>query len=189
MTIKIAHLYYDLMNLYGENGNIRALKNYFERQDIIVEIHFLTIDDNINFDDYDIFYIGSGTESSQLLVLQDLEKRKEQIRTAIEDNKYFFITGNAIELFGKYIIDFKNVKINCLNIFNYYTKMTDIEHYTTNVEFRIIDEIIAKSKLINEKIIGFQNRSGVLLENKYSWLTMIKGPGNTVNDKQEGVNV
>ena len=25
-TIKIAHLYYDLMNLYGETGNIKAVK-------------------------------------------------------------------------------------------------------------------------------------------------------------------
>ena len=33
-TFKIAHLYYDLMNLYGENGNIRYLKNRLEEQDI-----------------------------------------------------------------------------------------------------------------------------------------------------------
>ena len=37
--IKIAHLYYHILNLYGENGNIRALKRYFERQDIKTEIH------------------------------------------------------------------------------------------------------------------------------------------------------
>ena len=39
-TFKIAHLYYDLMNLYGENGNIRYLKNRLEEQDI-----FLTFTD------------------------------------------------------------------------------------------------------------------------------------------------
>ena len=32
--IKIAHLYYDLMNLYGENANIRALVHFAERQGI-----------------------------------------------------------------------------------------------------------------------------------------------------------
>ena len=26
MKVKIAHLYYDLMNLYGENANIRAIE-------------------------------------------------------------------------------------------------------------------------------------------------------------------
>lgn len=30
MKVKIAHLYYDLMNLYGEQGNIIALKNHLK---------------------------------------------------------------------------------------------------------------------------------------------------------------
>ena len=38
--IKIAHLYYDLMNLYGENGNVRALKRFIERQDIKCDIQY-----------------------------------------------------------------------------------------------------------------------------------------------------
>ena len=97
MTIKIAHLYYDLMNLYGENANIRALKAAFERQNVNVEIHFLTIGDEINFNDYDIFYIGCGTEKYQLLVLEDLKKYKLDIKKSIDNNKYFFMTGNALE--------------------------------------------------------------------------------------------
>ena len=38
MEINILHLYYDLLNLYGENGNIKALVKYLENQDIDVEI-------------------------------------------------------------------------------------------------------------------------------------------------------
>ena len=48
-TFKIAHLYYDLMNLYGENGNIRYLKNRLEEQGIKVEVSFLSKDDKIDF--------------------------------------------------------------------------------------------------------------------------------------------
>ena len=61
MEIKIAHLYYDLMNLYGENGNIKALKKQLEHQGISTKILFLTIDDTLNFDEYDVVYIGAGT--------------------------------------------------------------------------------------------------------------------------------
>ena len=43
-TIKIAHLYYDIMNLYGENGNVRFLKSKLEEQDIKVDIYFLSLD-------------------------------------------------------------------------------------------------------------------------------------------------
>ena len=39
MTITITHLYYDLLNLYGEQGNIKALKNYLENMGIKVKIN------------------------------------------------------------------------------------------------------------------------------------------------------
>ena len=56
--IKIAHLYYDLMNLYGENANIRALVHFAERQGIKAEVSTLTIGDEIDFSKYDIIYGG-----------------------------------------------------------------------------------------------------------------------------------
>ena len=42
-TIKIAHLYYDLMNLYGESGNVKALKKFIEKVRV-VRIKFLKCD-------------------------------------------------------------------------------------------------------------------------------------------------
>ena len=74
MNIKVAHLYYDLMNLYGESGNVKALKMQLEGQGIKTTIKFLTIDDDLNFKDYDIVYIGSGTENNQKIVLNHLLK-------------------------------------------------------------------------------------------------------------------
>ena len=184
--IRIAHLYYDLMNLYGENGNIRALKKAFERQNIDVEISFLTINDKIDFNEYDIFYIGSGTEKYQLLVLEDLKKYKKEIKEAIENDKYFFITGNAIELFGDYIIDFDKKKINTLKIFKYYTKVIDIENYTDEVKFRISGETLLKTNLIEELIIGFQNRCGTLYNVDSPLFSIVKGCGNFPGDIYEG---
>ena len=186
MTIKIAHLYYDLMNLYGENANIRALKAAFERQNVNVEIHFLTIGDEINFNDYDIFYIGCGTEKYQLLVLEDLKKYKLDIKKSIDNNKYFFMTGNALELFGSHIIDFNKKRINALHIFEYYTKIMDIENYTEEIKFRITGEVLLKSKLIDKLIIGFQNRCGTLYNVKSPLFSVVKGCGNFPNDINEG---
>lgn len=48
MKVKIAHLYYDLMNLYGEQGNIIALKESLKNQNIETEIDLLSIGDDIN---------------------------------------------------------------------------------------------------------------------------------------------
>jgi len=76
-TIKIAHLYYDLMNLYGESGNVKALKKFIERQGIDVEIHFLTIDDKIDFKKYDFFYLGAGSEENEYIVLSELNNYRD----------------------------------------------------------------------------------------------------------------
>ena len=101
--IKIAHLYYDLMNLYGESGNIIALEQAFNNQDMYVEVTNLSIDDKIDFNKYDIYYMGSGSEHNQLLVIEDLLKYKDKFKNAIENNKHIILTGNSYEILGKYI--------------------------------------------------------------------------------------
>ncbi len=186
MKVKIAHLYYDLMNLYGENGNIRALKKEFERQTVKTEIHFLTVGDEINFKEYDIFYIGMGSENSQLIVLNDLLKRKKDIIEAIENNKYFFLTGNSYELFGKYIIDFNNNKIDCLDIFPYFTKIINFSDLENASKFRIVGEIVGSCNLIDKKIIGFQNRCGTIFDNNSPIIKLQVGTGNMPKDNNEG---
>ena len=84
MEINILHLYYDLLNLYGENGNIKALKKHLEEQNIKVNIEFLTLNDKIDFKKYDFVYIGSGTEKNLNLALKDLIKYKKSIKEYIE---------------------------------------------------------------------------------------------------------
>ena len=101
MKVKIAHLYYDLMNLYGEQGNIIALKESLKNQNIETEIDLLSIGDDINFKDYDIFYIGTGSKESLLLTLEDIKKYTKDIKSAIKGGKVFISTGNSHELFGK----------------------------------------------------------------------------------------
>ena len=49
---KIAYLYYDLMNLYGENGNIRYLEKRLKEQDIDVKIDLLSVPDKIDYEKY-----------------------------------------------------------------------------------------------------------------------------------------
>jgi len=87
-TIKIAHLYYDIMNLYGENGNVRFLKRKLEEIDIKTEVHFLSIEDEINFSKYDFFYIGSGTDNNKEIVLHNILKYKNDIKKAIKNKKF-----------------------------------------------------------------------------------------------------
>lgn len=178
-TIKIAHLYYDLMNLYGENGNTRVLCKAFEKQGLEVSVHFLTIDDKISFDAYDIYYIGTGSEENQVFVNHDLLKYKKEIKEAIEKGKFFIVTGNAIELFGKQINRLDGTALKTLNVFDYECNVTD---------FRIIGEQYYSSTLLDKKIIGFQNRQTVMKNCYDNLFNVIKGTGYQPKVMFEGVH-
>ncbi len=175
--IHIAHLYYDLLNLYGENGNIKALKKELENQGVEVSIHFLSLDDDLDLDKYDVIYIGAGTEDNQKLVIPHLMQYQKEIKNAIKNGKFFIITGNAVNLFGKYI-EYPDIKVNTIGAFKYHIKQED---------FRMIDESIFSSSFLDKPVIGFQNQSVVMLDNNKPMFEVIKGIGSFPKAKTEGV--
>lgn len=179
MNIKVAHLYYDLMNLYGESGNVKALKMQLEGQGIKTTIKFLTIDDDLNFKDYDIVYIGSGTENNQKIVLNHLLKYKKDIENAIEKGVHFICTGNALELFGNVIEDVNNKKYTALGMFEFDVKQEEV---------RMVDEVLFKTDLINKYILGFQNQSGHIKSDILNLFDVVKGIGSYIGSKKEGIH-
>lgn len=144
MTIRVAHLYYDLMNLYGEIGNLKVIEYQLKKQKINVIIDRLSLNDKIEFEKYDLIYIGSGTKKSTLLVLEDLKKYKQQVKEYIENNKFMLVTGNSINVFSKKIGD-----TEALNIFDFNVSYSNA---------RLVGDVIL------DNIIGFQNRD-TLIEN------------------------
>ena len=178
-TIKIAHLYYDLMNLYGENGNLRVLKKHLENQNIKVNIYFLTIDDEIDFEKYDIFYIGCGSNNSFKQVLTDIIKYKNSIKKALNQNKFFIVTGNALNLFGSNFKNNMGEENSCLNILNFESEQ---------ISFRIVGEQIVKMNNLPNPLIGFQNRDSILKNIKELYLfEIIEGTGFYPKSNNEGI--
>lgn len=178
MEINILHLYYDLLNLYGDNGNIKALKKHLEEQNVKVNIEFLTLNDKIDFKKYDFVYIGSGTEKNQKLVIKHLLKYKKDIKEYIENNNFFLATGNSIELFGKFIKT-KDLTYKCLNIFNYESFEED---------FRMVDQAIFHMPLLDCKIIGFQNQGSTTKKIKDHLFEVNRGIGSYPNSEYEGIH-
>ena len=146
MTLTIGYLYYDLMNLYGESGNIKALKNELENQGIKVIIKKLSIDDEIDFKRLDFIYMGTGTKNNMGINLNDLKKYKKEIENAIKDDKFFLITGNAVSLFSK-----ENFKLFSYEIINQ--------------DKRYVGEVVKKCGFINKDIYGFYNHDGMMINN------------------------
>lgn len=173
MTITIAHLYYDILNLYGESGNIKILKYALEKSGYKVIIKFVTVDDILEFDTYDLVYMGMGIPENFNIVIKHLKKYKKDIENYINNNKLFIATGNSYELFGKYM-DLSNIRINTLGIFNFTSKLQDE---------RLVSEISAKSNLFQDEIIGFLNTTTFNNNRKHTFLTY------KLNDKEvrEGI--
>lgn len=145
--MKLLHLYYDLMNLYGEYGNIVVLKKHLEDQGFEVTVDKKSIYDDINFEDYDFIYCGSGTESNQKIVLNDLMIRKDEFIKAYNSNTVILFTGNAMELLGISLDDIEALRIAPIK-----TKTTN-KRYTGDV-------IVSNTKL--GELVGFINKCSII---------------------------
>lgn len=179
MKITIAHLYYDLCNLYGESGNVKALKYQLESQGIDVTVKFLTVNDKLDFDSYDVVYMGMGTEENQKLALKHLLPYKKEIQKSIEKKKFFLFTGNAIELLGSSLLDLSGKKWKTLNIFSYESKEEN---------FRMVDEALFTCSFLKKPILAFQNQGSVTKNIETPLFEVVSGIGSYPKSTTEGIH-
>lgn len=173
MEIKILHMYYDLMNLYGEYGNVKILEHHLKDIGLSVQVDKKTIGDDFNVNEYDFIYMGSGTEKNQLRVLEDIKRYKEDIKEYIENNKYALFTGNSFEMLGKNIEEKE-----ALNIFNFeVSRMKD----------RVTSDVILKSKYFKNEVVGFINKMSNITNNNNPLFEVVFGIGENKNNDYEGV--
>lgn len=142
--MRILHLYPDLMNLYGDYANIDILVRHLKDLGIRVRVDRKEVQDAINFDNYDMIYMGPGTESAQLVALEDLYKYRHILKVFFEQDKVGLFTGNAMELFGQTIDDKK-----ALGLLDFQTAVDD-KRYT--------GDVIAYNELTGP-VVGFINCS------------------------------
>lgn len=155
MKIKIANLYPKELTLYGESGNIKALKYYLEQNNIDVEIIEINKKDKLNLKEYDFVYIGSGRDVFLSDIKKRLEEYKEDFLNYINKDKVILATGMGIyilEMLGLYEVEYKNVR-----------KVSDVE---------------ARTDICNGKIFGFQNTHYFIKNTNNTIFTIDKGFGN-----------
>ncbi len=173
--MKILHLYYELMNLYGEYGNVVVLNKHLLDQGVKCSIDKKSIGDDIDFKQYDFIYIGSGTEKNELLALADLKKRIKSFKQAIDNGSIIFLTGNAMELLGKKVNDEDG-----LDIVNISTEFSN-NRYT--------GDVILKNDTIVE-VVGFINKCSIIKHDESIKLfDYVFKDSNLPSDKVEGYHI
>ena len=102
MKIKIAHVYPELLNLYGDMGNIASLKKRAQWRNIEVDVVEYNINDIIDFENTDILFIGGGSDKEQLTLCNKLKEYTEEIKKYIENNGVIMAICSGFEILGKY---------------------------------------------------------------------------------------
>ena len=76
LTLRLAHLYPKLMNIYGDRGNILGLRHRCEARGIELGVQELDLQDPLDTSAYDLIFIGGGQDREQRRVAEDLQKVK-----------------------------------------------------------------------------------------------------------------
>ena len=175
--MKIEMLYPEVCNLFGDISNIKYLKKCLPDAEIIkTEINsepaFVT-------QDIDMIYMGPMPENIQEVAIRKLRPYKEKIEELIKKNVVFLVTGNAVELFGKYIENEDGSRIEALSIFDIYAKR-DMMHRHNSIFLGKYEDI---------EIVGFKSQFTMTYgdnENNY-FVEAEKGIGLNKESKLEGI--
>ncbi len=192
--MKILHLYYDLMNLYGEYANVAALKRMLDMNKVSCKVDTLSVGDKIQFLDYDLIYVGSGTESNQKLILEHLKKSKEALKAYVDAGRFLVMTGNSFEILGKEITDAKGKKYAGLGFFEFTVTEQERTRDTADAVFRLWDERknTADDAVSNEengagKLVGFINKCSTIQGIDTPLFHVEMGLGNEKAGQTEGI--
>lgn len=179
MELNICHLYPDLLNVYGDYGNILVLKYRAEKRGIKVNIINLSVDEAFDDKLYDIVLFGGGQDFEQSIVSKDMvETKKNNIQKYIEDGKVFLSICGGYQLLGKYYTTPEGEKLPGLSILDIYTESGDN---------RFIGNTVIYNEEFKETYVGFENHSGRTYIGDLKPLgKVLHGYGNNGEDGYEG---
>ena len=181
--LKILYLYPDILELYGDYGNIQVLKYRLEKRGITAIIDRYSIGDiTPDFNSYDLVFAGGGADQEQGILADDLIKYKDNIKDAINNGVFFLLICGAYQLFGKYYKSADGDIVPGLEVFDYYTEAIN------DRKKRCIGNIVIEANLNgkNTKVIGFENHGGQTFDISNPFGKVLFGNGNKFGDTEEG---
>ena len=178
MKITIGHLYPDLLNLYGDRGNIACLTKRLSWRGIEAETIEFNTGDEIDFQKLDIVLLGGGSDREQSIVCRNLLEIREQFKDYVEDGGVVIAVCGGYQLLGKYYRTEEGM-IEGLNL---------VDIYTEQGEGRLIDNIVLKSDLCDMPVVGFENHGGrTYINDNQPFGKVLYGSGNDGESGYEGV--
>lgn len=190
MKLTIGHLYGDLMNMYGDLGNIITLKKRAQWRGIDVEIVNVSVGDKLKTGEIDIFFFGGGQDQAQEVVAKDLQIKATILKSEAERGVPILAICGGYQLLGEYYLPHQGPKLPGISIFPAYT-VASYDRMIGNIVVKPNSNVILGSEVTPESthfLVGFENHSGktYLKPGAKPLGHVIKGFGNNGSDKTEG---
>lgn len=180
MNFKIAHLYPNQMNLYGDKGNVIALTRRAEWHGLQPQVITLSPGETFAPDDFDLLFIGGGQDREQKLICQDfLDIKKNCLIDAVENDMVILAICGGYQLLGKYYKVDENQIIPGIGI---------LDVWTVAGSRRLIGNVIVETNTPGGTLVGFENHSGLTYLGAAATPLgkVIAGYGNNGEDGSEG---
>jgi lipid II isoglutaminyl synthase (glutamine-hydrolysing) len=155
--LNICHLYPDLLNLYGDRGNILALKRRCEWRGISVQIRHISIGDAYVPEEHDLVFLGGGQDYEQEILQTDfLMQKGNEIKNAVSNHKVFLAICGGYQLMGNDYKTWDGKEIEFLGA---------LDIHTVGAKDRIIGNFVfccdfLKNDAFDGSVVGFENHSG-----------------------------
>ena len=183
MELKICHMYPDVLNLYGDGGNIICMKKRLNWRGIEASVTKLPSGERASLADFDIVFIGGGQDFEQEVLLDDLHRGKDrEIISAIDDGVVFLTICGGYQMMGSYYETYDGKRCDFIGAVDLYT-VGSKQRMIGNYKFRCADDAGGSV------VVGFENHSGktYLGAGAKPLGQVLAGFGNNGEDGTEGV--
>jgi CobQ-like glutamine amidotransferase family enzyme len=194
MRIKVCHLYPDLFNLYGDQGNLLIFSRRAQWRGIQVEIDRAAFGETVCLTGYDFIFLGGGAESKLSLMSKELQEKGHFIVEAVEQGTVLLAISQGFQLLGRFIKTQDGTVLPGAGVFDLYTE-TGTDRLVGDVLLELAADLQEemKEKSIVQRtplttLVGFENHAGrsFLGTEAVPLGRVIKGQGNNGDDLSEG---
>ena len=179
----VGWLYPDLMNIYGDRGNILTLLRRAEWHGFEASVVELGRGAATQMDEVDVFFFGGGQDREQALIYDDLREFKQaSLQQAVANGAQVLAVCGGYQLLGHYYQTGDGERYDGIGL---------IDVRTEAGKKRFIGDVVVLSAidgLTPSTLVGFENHSGrtFLGPNARPLGKVLKGHGNNGSDHQEG---
>jgi CobQ-like glutamine amidotransferase family enzyme len=183
-TFTIGWLYPDLMNIYGDRGNILTLQKRAEWRGLDARVMEIQRGRAQNLADVDVFFFGGGQDREQALIYDDLKAYKqEHLNKAVTEGAQILAVCGGYQLLGHYYQTADGERYDGIGL---------IDVTTQAGKKRFIGDVVVQAEIENlspSTLVGFENHSGrtYLGPAAKPLGTVMRGHGNNGQDRTEGV--